>query len=110
VITSEALRLASLSATTEVQRLCMLTGAAADALAVAEQRAEKADAALKRAKQRQTRLKTAPTDLVTAAHALLAKLDTITTAQFQRGAEKAEREALRAALEAIEADKVTSDK
>ena len=106
MITAESLRLAMLGAQTEVQRLCMLTGLAADALAAAELRATAAEQALERTKKRQAKLKTAPADLVAASAALLDRLDTITTAQFQCGAEKAEREALRTVLEAIEADKV----
>jgi len=101
VITAEALRLAAQGAQTELLRLCVLVEQSASALAAVEQRAEKAEAQLARAKQRQAQLRTAPTDLVAASAALLDKLDTITTAQFARGAERTEREALRAILEAI---------
>jgi hypothetical protein len=103
VIAAEALHLAALGATTEVQRLALYAEQSAQALFQAEQRAEKAEAALKRARQRQAQLKTAPADLTRAARAHLDMIDTITTEQFQCGEEKAEREALRAILEAIEA-------
>jgi hypothetical protein len=104
VITAESLHLASLSANAEVQRLCMLVEQSAAALATAELRATAAEQALKRAKQRQAKLKTAPADLTRAARAHLDKIDSITTEQFQCGAERETREALRAVLEAIEAN------
>lgn len=104
MISAEALRLASLHTQTELALLCRLADDAAAALAAAETRAAKAEAALKRAKQRQAELKTAPADLVAAARAYLDKVCDITTEEFQCGGEKAEREALRTVLEAIEDD------
>jgi hypothetical protein len=74
---------------------------------VVEQRPLTAEAALARAKQRQAKLKTAPSDLVTAARALLGRIDTITTEQFQPGENREARVALGAILEAIEGDTVT---
>jgi hypothetical protein len=104
VITAESLRLASLSAATEVQRLALYAEQSAAALAAAEQRAEKAEQALKWARQRQAKLKTAPADLVAAARSHLDKIDSITTEQFCCGDERETREALRVVLEAIEAN------
>ena len=101
MITAEQLALAAHGAQTELLRLCTLVESAAAALTAAEQRATAAEAALKRAKQRQTQLATAPSDLVSAARALLDRIDAITSDQFACGAERAERERLRAILEAI---------
>jgi hypothetical protein len=106
MITSDALRLAAQGATTELHRLCTLVALSAQALATAEQRAEKAEAALSRAKKRQAQLKAAPADLAATARALLDKIDTITTEQFASGAERPAREALRTVLEVIEASDV----
>lgn len=86
----------------EVDELAKLAEQAAVTIRAAEQRATKAEAALKRSQQRLAALKTAPDDLVRAARAYLDKMDGITTDAFACGAEKAEREALRAVLDAIE--------
>ena len=104
MITAESLRLATQGAQTELARLCALVEQSAAALAVVELRAVAAEHALARAKKRQAKLKTAPADLVAAARAHLDMIDTITTEQFQCGAERPAREALRAVLEAIEDD------
>lgn len=102
VITAESLRLASMAAQTEVQRLALLAAQSAEALAAAEQRANRAEAEVRRLKALQKKLKTAPAELVTAAAALLERLDTITTEEFQCGEEHDQREALREVLETIQ--------
>lgn len=104
MITAEVLRGAAQGAQTELHRLCGLVEQSAAALAAAEQRAATAETALAQLKKRQAQLRTAPADLVAAAQALLDRLDMITTAQFAAGAERAEREQLRAVLETLEAD------
>lgn len=101
-MTAEILRLAALAAQTEVTRLAQLATQSADSLAAAEARAEKAEAALKRAKAQLKRAPVVQPELIAAARALLQKLDDITTEQFALGAERDEREALRALVEESE--------
>jgi len=100
--TAEALRMAAQHTQTDLARLCALVEQTAASLASVEAARISAESALARAKQRQAKLKTAPSDLVAAARKHLDTIDTITTEQFQCGAEREAREALRAVLEAIE--------
>lgn len=85
----------------ELDRLIDKLEQAAAALSAAEGRATVAEGKLSRlrAKQRQPPI---DTQLVKAARALLSRLDTITTEDFARGGEAAEREALRAVLVALD--------
>lgn len=99
---ADTLHFAAFRAQFEVDELAKLAEQAAVTIRAAEQRATKAEAALKRSQQRLAQLRTAPDDLVQAARAYLDKMCDITTDEFACGGERAEREALRAVLDAIE--------
>lgn len=100
-MTAESLRLAMQATQTHVTQLAREVEGYAAALAEVEERAESATAALARERTRIKTLRTAPDELVAAAAALLDKLDRMTTEDFARGAERDEREGLRAVLEVI---------
>lgn len=94
-MSAESLRLAMKATQTHLAQLAREVEGYEAVLASAEA----ATAVLAHERTRIKTLRTAPDDLVAAAAALLDKLDTMTTEDFAHGAERDEREGLRAVLE-----------